>query len=201
VANELLVPRLAESISEAVVVAWLKPDGAAVAADEPVVTLETDKAAVEIPSDRAGVLRHARAIGETVHVGEVLARIEDGAGSAAAPAPKAASAPALVPATEPVPAPAPRPSASAARAAPVTTASPPPSPGASAPAARPAVATPVGAPEAGAPLSPAVRRMVEGLGVDPATIPASGRGGRLVKEDVQRYIGTARSVSRVRHAL
>ncbi len=61
--GEVKVPRLAESISEAVVVAWLKPDGATVAVDEPIVTLETDKAAVEIPSGFAGVLRHARTIG------------------------------------------------------------------------------------------------------------------------------------------
>jgi 2-oxoglutarate dehydrogenase E2 component (dihydrolipoamide succinyltransferase) len=81
--REIKVPRLAESISEAVVVAWLKPDGAAVAVDEPVVTLETDKAAVEIPSEFAGALRHARAIGDRVQVGDVLARVDEGAAAAA----------------------------------------------------------------------------------------------------------------------
>src|SRR5262245_49709129 len=94
--HELKVPRLAESISEAVVVAWNKPDGAEVRVDEPVVTLETDKAAVEIPSEFAGVLRHARAVGERVEVGDVLARIEEGAGAAAA-APTTAPAPAPQP--------------------------------------------------------------------------------------------------------
>ena len=66
--TEVKVPRLAESISEAVLVEWLKPEGASVRMDEPIATLETDKAAVEIAATEAGVLRHARAIGETVHV-------------------------------------------------------------------------------------------------------------------------------------
>jgi len=76
---DVKVPRLAESISEAVLVEWLKPDGAAVRVDEAVATLETDKAAVEIAAPEAGVLRHARAIGDTVHVDDVIARVENGA--------------------------------------------------------------------------------------------------------------------------
>jgi 2-oxoglutarate dehydrogenase E2 component (dihydrolipoamide succinyltransferase) len=104
--REIKVPRLAESISEAVVVAWLKPEGAAVAVDEPVVTLETDKAAVEIPSEFAGRLSHTRAIGDRVQVGDVLARVEEGApaaeGAVATP-PAPASAPA---AAAPTPGPA-----------------------------------------------------------------------------------------------
>jgi 2-oxoglutarate dehydrogenase E2 component (dihydrolipoamide succinyltransferase) len=90
--GEIKVPRLAESISEAVVVAWLRPDGATVGVDEPIVTLETDKAAVEIPADRAGILRHARAIGERVEVGDVLARVEEGSGAARPPAAPPATA-------------------------------------------------------------------------------------------------------------
>ena len=106
--REIKVPRLAESISEAVVVAWLKPEGAAVAVDEPVVTLETDKAAVEIPSEFAGRLSHARAIGDRVQVGDVLARVDEGAPAAAGAAapPPAAPAPAppapVAPASPPV---------------------------------------------------------------------------------------------------
>jgi len=76
---EIKVPRLAESISEATLVEWLKPDGALVRVDEPVATLETDKAAVEIVADGSGVLRHGRKPGEVVQVGEVLGRIEPGA--------------------------------------------------------------------------------------------------------------------------
>ena len=149
--REIQVPRLAESISEAVVVAWLKPDGAAVVIDEPVVTLETDKAAVEIPSPFTGVLRHARALGDRVEVGDVLARVDEGA--AAVPgAPAVAQAPAAA------------------------------APAAAPPPARSAVAA------ADRPLSPAVRRMVEQHGLDPAAIPGSGPGGRLLKEDVQRVV-------------
>src|SRR5512144_1844027 len=73
---EVKVPRLAESISEAVLAQWLKQDGEQVKTDEPIATLETDKAAVELPADTSGVLRHARKVGETVSVGDVIARIE-----------------------------------------------------------------------------------------------------------------------------
>ena len=156
VTGEIRVPRLAESISEAVVVAWLKPDGATVAVDEPIVTLETDKAAVEIPAEFAGVLRHARALGDRVEVGDVLARIEQATGPGAGTA-ATGTGPAV---TEGVGA-------------------------ASGPPAAPAV-TPPAAPIR--PLSPGVRRMVEQHGVDPAVIPGSGPGGRVLKEDVQRML-------------
>jgi 2-oxoglutarate dehydrogenase E2 component (dihydrolipoamide succinyltransferase) len=164
--RELRVPRLAESISEAVVVAWLKPDGATVRVDEPVVTLETDKAAVEIPSETAGVLRHARAIGDRVEVGDVLARIEeDGAPAAGSVAATSVATPASTSAP-------PRAAAGAPPAAPAP--APMPSPGA--------------APAPARPLSPAVRRIVEEHGVDPSTVPPSGPGGRLLKEDVQHFL-------------
>ena len=84
-AIDIQVPRLAESISEAVLVEWLKEDGAAVRVDEPIATLETDKAAVEIAASESGVLRHARKPGDRVVVGDVIARIEPGAAPVAAP--------------------------------------------------------------------------------------------------------------------
>src|SRR5690606_14207791 len=74
------VPALGESISEAIVAQWLKRPGDAVAVDEPVVELETDKVTVEVPSPVAGVLRQQlTAEGETVNVGDVIAEIEEGA--------------------------------------------------------------------------------------------------------------------------
>ena len=76
---EVKVPRLAESIADATLVEWLKGDGEAVRLDEPIATLETDKAAVEISATESGVLRHARKAGEVVQVDDVLARIEPGA--------------------------------------------------------------------------------------------------------------------------
>ena len=92
---EIKVPRLAESISEATLVEWLKADGATVRMDEPVATLETDKAAVEIVADAPGALRHARKVGETVLVGDVLGRIDTAAPAAVAPV-LVAAAPAAV---------------------------------------------------------------------------------------------------------
>lgn len=89
---EVQVPRLAESVADATLVEWLKGDGEAVRVDEPVATLETDKAAVEIAATATGTLRHARRVGDVVRAGDVLGRIEPGAVAAAAP-PAAAPGP------------------------------------------------------------------------------------------------------------
>src|SRR5690348_15364661 len=91
------VPSLGESITEAVLLRWLKNDGEYVATDEPLAELETDKANVDIPAKTAGVLRQAKKPGDTVKVGETIARIDEapaGAPKPAASAPKAAEAPA-----------------------------------------------------------------------------------------------------------
>ncbi|MES2095339.1 MAG: 2-oxoglutarate dehydrogenase complex dihydrolipoyllysine-residue succinyltransferase [Pseudomonadota bacterium] len=101
-ATEVTVPVLGESIVEATVGEWLKQPGDPVKADEPIVSLETDKVAVEVPSPVAGVMgQHAVAVGDNVAVGALLATI-DAAGAAApaapAPAPAAAAPAAPVPA-------------------------------------------------------------------------------------------------------
>src|ERR1041385_6307873 len=95
---DIKVPRLAETISEATLVEWLKGDGAAVRTDEPIATLETDKAAVEIVADAAGVLSHAKKTGEVVKVGDVLGRIAEGGGGGGAPSPSSPAPPSLQPA-------------------------------------------------------------------------------------------------------
>ena len=107
---EVKVPTLGESVSEATVGQWLKKPGEAVALDEPIVSLETDKVAVEVPAPAAGVLGALVANeGDTVSVGALLALIEDGvaAAGAQAPAPRteapvapasASEAPAVAPA-------------------------------------------------------------------------------------------------------
>ena len=156
-AIEIKVPRLAESISEAVLVEWLKPDGWRVRVDEPVATLETDKAAVEIAAADSGILRHARRPGETVHVGDVIARVEA--------------------------APAGEPEAPAARGG--DNGGPAERAGEPLPAGRPQVA------DAERVLSPAVRRLVDEHGLDPARIAATGKGGRLLKEDVLLHLERA----------
>lgn len=85
---EVKVPTLGESVSEATVGQWLKKPGEAVALDEPIVSLETDKVAVEVPAPAAGVLGALVANeGDTVAVGALLALIEDGVAAAGAQAP------------------------------------------------------------------------------------------------------------------
>ncbi|MDZ3830274.1 MAG: 2-oxoglutarate dehydrogenase complex dihydrolipoyllysine-residue succinyltransferase [Sphingopyxis sp.] len=88
--TEVKVPVLGESVTEATVGEWLKQPGDAVAVDEPIASLETDKVAVEVPSPVAGVMgQQVVAVGDTVNVGAVIATIEAGSGKAAAPAPVA----------------------------------------------------------------------------------------------------------------
>ena len=87
---EVTVPVLGESVTEATVGEWLKQPGEAVAADEPIASLETDKVAVEVPSPIAGILsEHKVAVGDTVEVGALLAVIEEGSSAAASAKPKA----------------------------------------------------------------------------------------------------------------
>ena len=156
-ATEVNVPTLGESIVEATVGEWLKQPGDPVKADEPIVSLETDKVAVEVPSPVAGVMgQHAVNVGDNVAVGALLATIEAGGAGAAAPAPAPAPAPA-----------APAPTLASA-ATPAATA------GQQAPASG----------DAPAALSPSVRRAVLETGVDPATVTGTGKDGRLTKDDV-----------------
>ena len=99
--TDVNVPALGESITEATVGQWLKQPGDAVALDEPIVSLETDKVSVEVPSPVAGTLAEQVAkVGETVAVGALIARIGD-AGAVAAPAPSSPPAQAVTPAAEP----------------------------------------------------------------------------------------------------
>jgi 2-oxoglutarate dehydrogenase E2 component (dihydrolipoamide succinyltransferase) len=88
---DVVVPTLGESITEASVGQWLKQPGEAVAADEPIVALETDKVAVEVPSPVAGVMGEQMfQPGDTVTVGALIARIEAGQAVASAPPAKPA---------------------------------------------------------------------------------------------------------------
>ncbi|MFT8895727.1 MAG: dihydrolipoyl dehydrogenase [Acetobacter sp.] len=118
-AIEIKVPALGESVTSATVGKWLKQPGDAVAVDEPVVELETDKVSVEVPAPAAGVLEtHAVKEGDEVEVGAVLAILAEGAKAAAKPA--AASKPAEAPKKEAAPA-AEKKSAPAATEAPAET--------------------------------------------------------------------------------
>ncbi len=103
--TEVRVPTLGESVTEATVATWFKKPGDAVAVDEMLCELETDKVTVEVPSPVAGTLGDIVAEeGATVGVDALLATISEGAGAAApapAPAPAAAEAPASAPAAPP----------------------------------------------------------------------------------------------------
>ena len=96
--TEIRVPTLGELVTEATIGRWFKKPGEAVAIDEPLVELETDKVTVEVPAPAAGVLSEVLVNpGDTVGVGAVLGLLQEGAGGAklaARPEPAAAPAPA-----------------------------------------------------------------------------------------------------------
>ncbi len=105
--TDIVVPSLGESVATATVARWLKQAGEAVAADEPLVELETDKVTVEVNAPVAGVIAAIAAdAGAEVAPGAVLGSIQAGAAAAAKPAAAAAPAPAAKPAAAPAPAPA-----------------------------------------------------------------------------------------------
>jgi 2-oxoglutarate dehydrogenase E2 component (dihydrolipoamide succinyltransferase) len=163
--TEIRVPTLGESVTEATIGRWFKKPGDAVAVDEPLVELETDKVTIEVPAPSAGTLGEISAKdGETVAVGALLGQINDGAAGAAA---KPAAAPAKAPAAP---------------------ASPPPA--AAAPAAAPAAQK---APSTDAPLAPSVRKISAESGIDAATVPGSGKDGRVTKGDMLAAIEKAAS--------
>src|SRR5438067_10528319 len=95
-ATDVEVPALGESITEGTLAQWLKKPGDAVAADEPIASLETDKVSVEVPSPVAGVLTEQLVgEGDTVAIGAVIARIDQSASASAGlltPSPAATAA-------------------------------------------------------------------------------------------------------------
>jgi 2-oxoglutarate dehydrogenase E2 component (dihydrolipoamide succinyltransferase) len=185
-AVDLKVPSVGESITEVFIGSWLKQQGEAVEKDEPLVEVETDKATLEVPASVSGVLSEVlKQEGDSAEVGEVIARIE--AGAVAAEAPAGASSGAAT-SGEPGPAQAaPDASASGAGTGAASHAGAAGSPSQRPQAAREAV--PAAAPTQGAPIvMPAAQRLLEEYDLSADQIPASGPGGRLLKEDVQRYM-------------
>ena len=137
---EIRVPTLGESVTEATIGKWFKQPGEAVAVDEPLVELETDKVTIEVPAPAAGVLSDIAAkVGDTVAVGAVLGLIQ-------APLPQAAKPP-------------------------------------------PAAKAPANAPDL--PAAPSVRKLSAESGVDTATVPGSGKDGRVTKGDMLAAIERA----------
>ena len=105
------IPAVGESIASGLISAWHKSEGAAVAAGEALLTLETDKVSTELTAETAGILHIHAPAGQEVKIGEIVGRIETGGAGPAKPAapPKKAAAPQPVPAPSPTPAPAPAP--------------------------------------------------------------------------------------------
>jgi 2-oxoglutarate dehydrogenase E2 component (dihydrolipoamide succinyltransferase) len=177
-ATEITVPTLGESVTSATVARWMKHEGEAVAADEPLVELETDKVTVEVSAPIAGVLTSiAVQEGSEVPVGALLAMLEPGAGASAAipaaraePIPAAAEASTVTEAETPQQRPAANPPAGV---------HPPPRP--LGPVARPASPPPH-------PL-PAAAKLIEEHQLAPADVgDGTGKDGRITKGDVLAFL-------------
>lgn len=202
---DITLPKLGDGIESGDVLEVFVKEGETIAADQPIVELETDKATVPVPSTHAGkvVKIHVKP-GQTVPIGAPLISLEAAAG-AAAPA-KPAPAPPKAEAPKPAPAPkaeAPKPAASKSETPkPVTPSKPAPAPK---PAAAEHVNAALDAAEAalqGADAAsdngggiiaagPAIRRFAREVGVDLARVSGSGPGGRIIREDVLEVVRRA----------
>jgi len=167
-ATEIRVPTLGESVTEATVAQWYKKPGDSVAADEPLVELETDKVTVEVPAPSAGVLSEIIAKdGETVEVGALLGQIGEGKG--AAPAPKKEE---------------PKKSEAKTEARPDPKKEEPKQEEAKGPS-KPADAEP----------SPAVRRVAAENDLDVSKVEGTGKGGRVTKADAEEAASSVKAPS------
>ena len=181
--TEVTMPALGESVTEGTVSSWYKAVGEHVEADEPLVSVATDKVDTDVPSPVSGVvIKLLVPEDETVDVGTPIAIIGAPGAAPAAPAPAPVAA-------EPTPAPAP------AVPAPVAPAAPAAAPAPVAPAPAPAVATEPAPAAVAEPapsvvtnsayVTPLVRKLAREKGVDLSTVTGSGVGGRIRKEDVE----------------
>jgi pyruvate dehydrogenase E2 component (dihydrolipoamide acetyltransferase) len=167
---EVRVPDIGD-FKDVVVIEVLVKVGDAIKVEQSLVTVESDKASMEIPSSTAGVLKELKVkLGDTVNIGDLLAILEGVAAPAAAPVAAAAASAAIAQATAPAPEPAPAVSATAATAAAL-------------PAHEPAEAPQGGLPHA----SPSVRKFARELGVPLAELKGSGPKGRITLDDVQGF--------------
>ena len=202
--KEVFVPDIGDFKDVPVIEILVKP-GDTIKAEDSLLTVESDKATMEIPAPFAGVIKEIRIkLGDVVNTGTLIALMEE-AGSAAAPA-ASATAPSEVSATAPSavsarpapataaaqPAPATAPAAAPAQPAPVPAPTPsiaPPSAASSVPAA---TMSPAGAtPGQRAHASPSVRKFARELGVDIARVAGNGPKGRILHEDVQNFVKQA----------
>ena len=190
---DITLPQLGETVTEGTITRWFKKVGDAVAADEPLFEVSTDKVDTEVPSPVAGTLTEIRVKeGDTVPVGTVIAVVGASTGASVQPAP----APAPAPVAQPAPAPAP-----VAQPAPAPVAQPAPAP---APVMQPAAASVATATRTAIPasvsnklLSPVVRRLVSEHGIDVNALVGTGPGSRITREDVLDFIDKNGSAPKV----
>jgi pyruvate dehydrogenase E2 component (dihydrolipoamide acetyltransferase) len=179
VAEEILMPRLSDSMEEGTILRWIKSQGDEVAVGDELVEIETDKANMVYEADTAGTLIEIVAQeGDTLPIGEVIARVGEAGEAPASAGDGAATA-------EPAPE---RP-----RSAADAPAAPSPSPAPQSPPAQPATAAAAAAPAPSAvggdgrvKASPLARRIARERGLDLAALAGSGPGGRIIKADVER---------------
>jgi 2-oxoglutarate dehydrogenase E2 component (dihydrolipoamide succinyltransferase) len=158
--SQILVPTLGESVSEATVAKWLKNEGDAIKADEPLVELETDKVTLEVNAPSSGVLGKITVTsGSSVKVGQILGEIT--AGNAANANPTPASSTIIAP--QPVVAPAPV-------------------------VAAPVVAPQPIQQSSSAQEGPAARKMMTDNNINPSDVTGTAKDGRISKEDVINFL-------------
>jgi pyruvate dehydrogenase E2 component (dihydrolipoamide acetyltransferase) len=165
---QVFVPDIGDFKDVAVIEVFVKP-GDTIKVEQSLITVESDKASMEIPSSHAGVLKELKVkVGETVNIGDLLAILEGAAGAAAPASAPAAAAPAQAAA----------PAAAAVAAPEVATASVD-----AAPAHNPTGTPALGLPHA----SPSVRKFARELGVPLAEVQGKGPKGRITLDDVQGF--------------
>ncbi len=173
--TDIRVPTLGESVTEATVGKWFKQPGEAVAVDEPLVELETDKVTLEVPAPAAGVLSDIAANnGDTVAVGALLGQISAGSGAVKAPAATA---------TKPAASPTGAPDEKTSKTKPIGAGPEIPQPREMPPAPP--------TPPSSMPVPPAVRKMAAESGVDPASVAGTGLHGQVTKGDMMAAIERA----------
>ncbi len=203
---DIKVPDIGDFSDVEVIEVMVKP-GDPVRVDDSLITIESDKASMEVPSTQAGIVKEIRVkIGDKVSEGSPIVVIETAAGadgkSAAASGPAPATRPAQAPTLSVVKKTAPAAGQPADRAQPRTATAPAPTDSRSAPAAteQPEKSDSAGSESSGAPgaeserkphASPAVRKFARELGVDLRAVKGTGLNGRIFRSDVQKFVKSA----------
>jgi pyruvate dehydrogenase E2 component (dihydrolipoamide acetyltransferase) len=169
---EVMVPNIGDFKDVAVIEVFVQP-GDTIKVEQSLITIESDKASMEIPSSHAGVLKELKVkVGDTVNIGDLLAILE-GASPTPSAAPAVAASPAQAPAQTAAKAAAPAEAPAAAKS---------PSP-AETPVHNPSTVPATGLPHA----SPSVRKFARELGVPLLEVKGSGRKGRITADDIQSF--------------